>query len=218
MNRMKFVLPSIIDDTQSAFVQGRSIFNNIIVAHESVFAMKKRTMGKKGFVAAKLDISKAYDRVRWDYLEEMLQTMNFPDKWVYLLMSCFKYVKYSIVLNGIECGKISPIRGLRQRDPFSPYLFLIIAQDLSKLIQDAVDRKQREGFSVVKNAPMVTHLFFADDSLLMFKADGKNVDKVASLLNSYSDASGHLINLSKSAVFFNTKTAELDRDFVEQKL
>lgn len=111
VNRMKVVLNSIIDETQSAFVPRRSIFDNIIVAHETICAMTQKNKGKKGFAVAKLDISKAYDRVSWNFLEGMLRVMRFPDNWICMIMNCVTSVTYSIMLNGYSCGDIVPTRG-----------------------------------------------------------------------------------------------------------
>ena len=73
VNRMKNILPSIIDECQSAFVLGRMIFDNIIVAHETIHTMQTKRRGKMGFLAAKLDMSKAYDRIEWKYLEGVMR-------------------------------------------------------------------------------------------------------------------------------------------------
>ena len=67
VNMLKYVLPSIIDKSQSAFVPGRAIFDNVIMAHETIHSMLKRMKGKIGFLAAKLNMSKAYNHIEWSY-------------------------------------------------------------------------------------------------------------------------------------------------------
>lgn len=81
-NRLKRILPGIVDETQSAFVEGRSIQDNVIIAFETLHALKNRRKGKYGDVALKIDISKAYDRVDWRFLFDIMEKMGFNEKWI----------------------------------------------------------------------------------------------------------------------------------------
>jgi hypothetical protein len=79
-NRLKLVLSSIISQNHSAFVPGRLITDNVLVAYEALQTMHSRMRGKKGFMVVKLDMQKAYDRVEWPFLESMLRTLGFEKK------------------------------------------------------------------------------------------------------------------------------------------
>ena len=97
--------------------------------------MKTNCTGKKDFMAMKLDMSKAYDKMEWCFLEQILLKLGFQESWVALIMKCITTVSYSILVNGEPKGMIKPSRGLRQRDPLSPYLFLFCAKGLNALLR-----------------------------------------------------------------------------------
>ena len=100
--------------------------------------MKTICIGKAGFMALKLNMSKAYDGVEWIFLEQIILRMGFREAWVALTMECITTVSYSILVNGEPKGLIKPSRGLRQGDPLSPYLFLFCAEGLNAILRRAV--------------------------------------------------------------------------------
>ena len=116
-------------------------------------------------MALKLDMSKAYDRVEWCFLEELMRKMGFHERWINLTMVCVKTVTYSILVNGEPRGLIHPSRGIRQGDPLSPFLFLLCTEGLNGLIKQAEVNGDIHGFSLYRRGPKLTHLLFADDSL-----------------------------------------------------
>jgi len=160
------VLPHIISLEQSAFIPGRLITDNILVAFETLHTMDTRLKGKECFMAMKLDMSKAYDRLEWDFVEGVLRKIGFANRWISLLMSCIRTVTYSILINGQPHGLITPTRGLRQGDPLSPYLFILCAEVLSSLLQHSSKEGLISGVSLSRGGTRIHHLFFADDSLL----------------------------------------------------
>jgi len=119
-NRLKPFLNNIILETQSAFTTSRLITDNVLIAFESLHHMKTSCTGKSGYMALKLDMSKAYDRVEWIVLEKILLKLGFQNSWVSLIMECITTVTYSILVNGEPQGMITSTRGLRQGDPQSP--------------------------------------------------------------------------------------------------
>ena len=189
-NRLKKFLPSIISGTQSAFVHGRLITDNILVAFETMHHISQKKGGKVGEMAIKLDISKAYDRVEWVFLEKIMEKLGFDIKLRSLIMQCITTVSYAIKINGCPRGRIIPSRGIRQGDPLSPYLFLLCAEGLSALIKASVCNGSMEGIAICRGGPKLSHLFFADDSLIFCKASLAECDLMQKVLGVYERASG----------------------------
>ena len=112
-NRLKPLLNSIISETQGAFIANRLITDNVLIAFESLHHMTTSCLGKKSFMALKLNMSKAYDRVEWAFLEKIMIKMGFKASWISLIMECVTMVSYSILVNGKPKGMIHPTRGIR---------------------------------------------------------------------------------------------------------
>ncbi|XP_042958109.1 uncharacterized protein LOC122293655 [Carya illinoinensis] len=170
-NRLKSVLQDIISWNQSAFLPGRLITDNIMVAYELLHTMQARQKGKEGSMAIKLDMSKAYDRVEWGFLQSMLSKLGFSDKWRKLIMVCVETVSYSVVVNGTPGAVFRPTRGLRQGDPLSPYLFLLCAEGLSSLLKNAEVRGLIKGVAVARGGKRINHLLFANDCVMFCRSN-----------------------------------------------
>ena len=177
-NRLRKVLPHIISDFQSAFQLDKALSDNILVAFELLHHMKRTKSGKIGHMALKLDMSKAYDRLEWIFLQWIMEKMGFHPRWVSWIMECIKSVTYSVLINGEPKGHIVPMRGIRQGNPLSPYLFLLCSEGLNGLIEQAVSDRHIEGFSLCKHDPKISHLFFTNDSLLFCRAWVDDVLKI----------------------------------------
>ena len=193
--------PHIISPTQSAFVSGRLITNNVLVAYETLHTMHARKKGKKGTLALKLDINKAYDRVEWQFLQGIMEKMGFPTQWIERVMSCVITPSFSIFVNGKPYGMVHPSRGIRQGDPLSPYLFLLCAEGFTTLLAKAEFEGRIKGVSICRGAPRVTYLLFADDSLLFCQAIHNEGEAIVEILQTYANASDQSINLEKSFVY-----------------
>ena len=158
-------------------------------------------------MALKLDMSKAYDRVEWSFLRDIMKQMGFNDRWVALVMECVTIVLYSLLVNGEPQGNIKPSRGIRQGDPLSPYFFLLCSERLHRLIQRAANLGEIKGVSICWNGPKLTHLLFANDSLLFCKATKQDCQKVMEILSTYERVSGKKLNRDKTSLFFSKSTA-----------
>lgn len=178
--------------------------------------MNSSMQGKKCFMALKLDISKAYDRVELDFLEAMMAKMGFDAHWIGLIMSCVKSVSYTIVINGTPYEKFSPTRGIRQGDPLSLYLFQLCAEGLSSLLKKAEAEGAITGVPIVARGSRLSHLLFADDSLLFCRANFRELGNVMNILKRYELASGHMLNTQKTSNFYNWNTGQpfIDIDFI----
>ena len=220
-NRLKPLLNSIISETQSAFIASRLITDNVLIAFELLHHMKIGCLGKKGFMALKLNMSKAYDRVEWVFLKNILLSLGslgFQQSWVNLIVECVTTVSYSILVNREPEGMIYSSRGIRQGDPLAPYLFLFYAEGLNAILRKATVAKEIEGFSLCRRGPKITHLFFADDCLLLCRSNLAECEKIKELLAVYEATSGQMVNKDKTTLFFSKNTDEESQEVIKQSL
>ena len=122
-----------------------------------------------------------------------------------MVMRLVTTVSFSVLLNGECLEKFKPSRGIRQGDPISPYLFLLAAEGLSCLLKSRTQSSTLNGILVAPSAPMISHLLFADDSLLFFGASMENAQEINDVLRVYCRASGQQVNMDKSSIFFLQK-------------
>ncbi|KAK2394877.1 hypothetical protein QL285_056661 [Trifolium repens] len=202
-NRLKCYLDKCVSEEQSAFIEGRSILDNALIAIEVIHVLKRRTRGMKGELALKIDISKAYDKADWEFMRGMLERLGFSEKWVHWMILCLSSVNYSVLVNFEKVVPICPCRGLRQGDPLSPYLFILVTEGLTALIKKSLASGDLHGVQICRGAPVVSHLLFADDCFLFCRSSVAETTQMMKILKTYEEASGQEINLTKSEVFFS---------------
>ncbi|KAL5545019.1 hypothetical protein UlMin_008803 [Ulmus minor] len=172
-NRLRLVMGNVISEEQSAFIPGRLISDNAIIGFECLHAIKRKRSKKRGYLALKLDMAKAFDRVEWSFVQGIMLKLGFSEG-----------------------------------DPLSPYLFLLCAEGLSSLFHHFEAAGRIQGMRCGRNGPTISHLFFADDSLLFFEASTDSCLAVKEALTGYETASGQLVSYSKSTVCFGPNVAE----------
>lgn len=210
--RLKPVLQGTISEYQSAFVPDRAIFDNVLITHEVLHYLKTSDAEKHCTMAVKMDISKAYDRLEWPFIRQVLETLGFYNIWINWVLQCISTVSYAFLIDNEVLGEVVPQRGIRQGDPLSPYIFILCAEVLSGLCVKA----QEDGLMVgvkVSHSPRLNHLLFADDTMIFTKSNKQSCSTLLHILRDYELASGQKINPDKSSISFSSKTplVELQR-------
>lgn len=175
--------------------------DNAIIAQEIIHTVSRKK-GKIGNMVIKVDLEKAYDRLEWSFIREVLQEVKFPSDLIQLIMSCVSSTPSSILFNGGALDPFYPSRGIRQGDPLSPYLFILCMEVLGRVIKEKSANGEWSP-EASKSGLAFSHLFFADDLLIFAKADAANCNSVRDAFDEFFTRSGQKINYSKSKVCFS---------------
>lgn len=202
VQRLKTTLVKIISPFQVSFIPGRNIHDNVIIVNELIHTMKKKR-GKTGFMAIKVDLEKAYDRVSWGYMEKLLEEINCPSTMSSRIMNCIKSSCTNILWHGDKLMDFTTSRGLRQGDPISPYLFVLGMEKLTHMILDRVREKKWKGMRAGRRGPIISHMMFADDLVLFAEANQKQIGVILNCLQVFGDMSGHKLSQEKTSIFFS---------------
>ena len=173
------------------------------MACETLHSLQSFKGGNYGYMTLKLDMSKAYDRVEWSYLEWIMRKMGCRERWINLVMGCVKTISYSILVNADPCKMIFPTRGIRQGDSLSPFLFLLCTEGLNGFIKKVELQCDIHGYSLCRRGPKLMHLHFENDSLILCRATMEECGKVSNILKEYEEALGQKMNRSKISLFFS---------------
>ncbi|CAA7018071.1 unnamed protein product [Microthlaspi erraticum] len=216
--RLQPVLNGIISENQSAFVPKRAIADNVLITHEVLHFLKSSKAKISCTMAVKIDMSKAYDRLEWVFIRQVMQRLGFHERWIGWVMHCITSVTYSFLINGSPRGFVKPSRGIRQGDPLSPYIFILCSEVLSGLCTKAQRSGKLQGIRVARASPRINHLLFADDTMFFCKANGKSCKALKHILDKYEKVSGQQINFQKSAITFSQKTPPATKLLVKSRL
>jgi hypothetical protein len=189
--RLQRSIQLLVDVDQTGFIKGRSISENFVYATELVQHCHRR---KLPTAVIKLDFAKAFDSVAWDSLLTVLQARKFPPIWISWMKKLLDTSHSAVLVNGCPSRWIKCKRGVRQGDALSPYLFLLMADVLQKMIkQDGGIRHP----AIEGSCPV---LQYADDTLLLVRAEVTDIRRLKKILDDFALASGLKINFNKSTL------------------
>ncbi|KAJ9538630.1 LOW QUALITY PROTEIN: hypothetical protein OSB04_031363 [Centaurea solstitialis] len=190
--RLQKVIGSVIGEEQHAFIHGRWV----LIANELLsFVTKDKT---KSF-AFKVDYEKTYDCVCWEFLFDTMRSMGFGEKCIRWIRACLESSKISILVNGSPTGEFKVSKGLRQGDPISPFLFVIVAEALNVAMKELIGKGKFEGLEVGKRVKvLISHLQYADDTLFFEVGNPENLARLIKTLRCFEWAAGLKINFNKS--------------------
>ncbi|GKC38445.1 RNA-directed DNA polymerase, eukaryota [Tanacetum coccineum] len=195
-NRLISVLGDIVSDVQSAFIAGRQMLDGPFILNE---VLQWCTKKKRKSLIFKVDFEKAFDSVRWDFLDDVLKKFGFGDKWCNWIQSCLISSRGSILVNGSPTSEFQFHKGLKQGDPLSPFLFILMMESLHLSFQRIVDAGLFKGI-VLDQSLCLSHMFYADDVIFVGHWSDGNISTLIHVLKCFFHASGLRINLSKSKI------------------
>ncbi|GJW78885.1 RNA-directed DNA polymerase, eukaryota [Tanacetum coccineum] len=175
-NRLSSVISDLVSDVQTAFVSNRK---------------------KKHAMFFKVDFAKAYDSVRWDFLNDVLRSFGFGSKWRSWISGCFSSAMDSVLVNRSPTSEFQVQCGLKQEDPLAPYLFILVMESLHLSFSRVIEAGIFKGL-LVDNSAMISHLFYADDAIFVGEWSDSNLNCILQVLQCFYLTSGLKINIQKS--------------------
>ncbi|XP_059638701.1 uncharacterized protein LOC132280973 [Cornus florida] len=205
------ILPLLISNTQNAFIKGRHISDNIILAHELMNGYHRANHPPN--CALKIDLRKAFDTLHWQFILDALHLFGFPPTFIHWIGQCITTTSFSISLNGEFFGFFKRKRGIKQGDPLSPMLFVIAMEVMTLCVNKHIESNTRFRYHWRCKKLLISHLIFTDDILMFSHANTASVQTLMDALNQFCNISGMQLNRAKSKVFFcgvdNTLKAEI---------
>lgn len=212
-NTLKVLLPELIEPNQCVFVKGRLLLENVLFATELVKDYHKSSIKARSVL--KLDISKAFDSVRWTFITDALRAMGIPEMFIHWIYTCLSTAAFSVSVNGELEGFFGSERGLRQGCALFPYLFVIAINVLSKMLNNAAQAGTIDYHPSCSEVNL-THLSFADDLMIFTDGATTSIGGIFEVLAEFADISGLQINPSKSSIFMAGQICQDFKDKVQQ--
>ncbi|GJY57252.1 RNA-directed DNA polymerase, eukaryota [Tanacetum coccineum] len=170
-NYLCIVMPDLISDVQTAFISKRQILDGPFILNELISWCKYHKIKAMIF---KADFEKAFDSVRWDYLDGVLNNFGFGVKWRGWIQACLSSAMGSILVNGSPSSEFKFYKGLKQGDPLSPFLFILVMESLHISFNNILNSGLYKGIRIDESLTL-SHLFYADDAVFIGKWDKANV-------------------------------------------
>lgn len=211
VSKLKPILPMVILPNQSAFIKGRLLLENCLLASEIVSGDHKNKGSKR--LTLKVDIAKAFDSIKWDFIIASLNSLDLPPLYIHWIRECISTAAYSVGINGSLHCLFQGTRGLRQGDPLSPYLFGIAMNVLSHKFNKAAEDGVI-GYHPRCKESKLTHLCFADDLLIFSDGSPASLQGIISVLSDFQEISGLAISPQKSCLFSAGLTSAETSDLV----
>lgn len=182
--RLQVLLSDVIASSQSAFLPGRSLAENVLLATEMVHGYNRRNVSPRGML--KVDLRKAFDSVKWDFVIAALRALAIHERFINWIHQCISTPTFTVSVNGCNGGFFKSTKGLRQGDPLSPYLFVLI---FSKLLHS----RYVAGYIHYHPKALdlsISHLMFADDVMIFFDGGSSSLHGICEMLDDFSFWSG----------------------------
>ena len=211
-NRLAGSLNQLISPNQSTFIEGRFILDNFMLVHHTTKFLHQQ---KQARILLKLDINKAFDSVSWPFLLEVLKQLDFGPIWCDIISGLLRTSSTQVLLNGSPGERIHHQRGLRQGDPLSPMLFILVMDVLCHLIRKAADEQMLQ--PLARRALQHRISLYADDVVLFLRPSASDIAITLDILQLFGNASGLTTNLQKSSVL-PIHCTEDDKSFLQESL
>ena len=209
-NRAMKIADKTISKAQSAFIKGRYILDNVLMLHEAIHSLHRK---KCSAVLFKVDFEKAYDKINWSFMLDVLKMKGFPERFVQWTKDVVSNGKVAITINDVIGPYFVTRKGLRQGDPFSPLLFNLAADVLATLVQRAQEQGFIKGVLPRVYAGGLNILQYADDTIFCFEDDLEGARNLKIILCVFEHLTGLKINFLKSEIFCFGKALEKQADY-----